>query len=191
MIKEIFENTVLAILKTFPGLGSIQVRKALCIADAVHNSLHGKSITGGRYIKGKLGPIPDDEGYRCLVEMALSGKIEIYEEPEGPFTKNAYYIIAEPDYSAFTRSQIDIINYAARVAYIHSGTDLSSRTHDAVYDNIKMQEEIPLSAICSPIVTGYDTEPFTEEELSKYLDENKGREDGLNYIYSVSNPSSN
>jgi len=164
MHKEMFENAILAILKVSPGLGSIQVRKAICIADAVHNSLHGQSITGVRYIKEKLGPVPDDEGFRCLVEMSISRKIEIYEEAIGPFTKNAYYAVSDPDYSVFSRSQIDIINYAARVAYSHTATDLSFKTHDAVYDRINMREEIPLEAICTPIVTGYDTEPFTEEE---------------------------
>jgi len=178
MHKDMFENAILAILKVSPGLGSIQVRKAICFADAVHNSLHKQSITGGRYIKGKLGPVPDDDGFRCLVEMVISGKIEVYEEPMGPHTKNSYYAILDPDYSIFTRSQIDIINYAARIAYIHTGTDLSIKTHDAVYDSIKMREEIPLDAICTPIVTGYDTEPFTEEErndVRKFFESNEAR----------------
>ncbi len=178
MDKEMFENTILAILKNTPGLGSIQVRKALCIADAVHYSLHGQSITGVRYIKEKLGPVPDDEGYRCLVEMELSGKIELYEELAGPFTKNAYYPIAEPDYSLFTRNQIDIINYAARIAYDHSGTALSLKTHDAIYDSLEMREEIPLAEICTPIVTSYDTEPFTEEEqkdIRKFFESDEAR----------------
>jgi hypothetical protein len=43
MNKALFENTVLAILTAQPGLGSIQVRKALCIADAVHNHFMGKA----------------------------------------------------------------------------------------------------------------------------------------------------
>jgi len=164
MNKQMFENAILAILKVSPGLGSIQVRKALCIADAVHYSLHGQSITEVRYIKEKHGPVPDNEGFRCLTEMFMSGKIDIYEEPIGPYTRNSYYSVAEPDYSVFTRNQIDIINYAARIAFSHTATDLSFITHDAIYDSINMREEIPLNAICTPIVTGYDTEPFTEEE---------------------------
>lgn len=164
MNKEMFENTILAILKVSPGLGSIQVRKAVCIADAVHNSLHKQSITGVKYIKEKLGPVPDNDGFRCLTEMGLSGKIEIHEQVIGPYTKNAYHAVSEPDYSLFTESQRDIITYAARVAFNHTGTDLSFKTHDDVYNTIKMREVIPLEAICSPIITGYDTEPFTDEE---------------------------
>ena len=164
MNEQMFENTVLAILKAVPGLGSVQVRKALCIADAVHHSLYGQSITGTRYIKEKLGPVPDDAAYRYLLDMAFSGKIEICEETVGCYTQNSYYIILEPDYSVFDRSQIDIINYAARLAHKYSASELSFKTHDSIYDNLKMREEIPLDAICSPLVTGYDTEPFTDEE---------------------------
>ena len=164
MLRDMFENAVLAILEASPGLGSIQVRKALCIADAVHHSLHGKSITEVRYIKEKLGPVPDKEGYRCLVEMAISRKIEIHEQIMGPYTKNSYHAVSEPDYSVFTEDQIGILKYAAHIAFSHSSTALSSKTHDAVYDSIEMYDEIPLDAICTPIVTGYDTDPFTAEE---------------------------
>ena len=178
MNKEMFENTILAILKVSPGLGSIQVRKAVCIADAVHNSLHKQSITGAKYIKEKLGPVPDNEGFRCLNEMSISGKIEIHEQAIGPYTKNAYYAVSDPDYSLFTESQVDIINYAARIAFNHTGTDLSFKTHDAVYSSINMREEIPLEAICSPIITGYDTEPFTDEErndIRKFFESDENR----------------
>jgi hypothetical protein len=173
-----FENTILAILKVSPGLGSIQIRKAVCIADAVHFSLHGQGITGARYIKEKLGPVPDDEGFRCLNEMIISGKIEINEEPVGPYTQNSFYAATAPDYSVFNRSQIEIINYAARIALSHTGTVLSFMTHDAVYSSIKMREEIPLEAICTPVVTGYDTEPFTEEErrdIRKFFESDENR----------------
>jgi hypothetical protein len=122
--------------------------------------------------------VPDREGYELLQDMAFAGKIEIVEEPVGVYTQNSHYAISEPDYSMFSRDQIDIINHSARIARTHSATLLSFKTHDAVYDGIKMQEEIPLKAICSPVITGYDTEPFTEEERSdmrKFLESNKDR----------------
>ena len=164
MDKAIFENTVLAILKISPGLGSIQVRKALCIADALHYSLHGMSITGSRYIKEKYGPVPDDDGYRCLIEMVFSQKIVNDEIYAGYGTENHYYANAEPE-SIFTRSQMDIINYAAITARNFRAFDLSLRTHDDVYNKTPMRAEIPLSEICKPVVASkFETEPFTEEE---------------------------
>ena len=112
-----------------------------------------------------MGPVPDRDGYICLTEMAISGKIDTHEEEAGRYTKIAYYAGSKPDYSVFTESQISIINYSARLASSHSATDLSFKTHDAVYDGIGMFEEIPLNATCSPIVTGYDTGTFTDTEI--------------------------
>jgi hypothetical protein len=164
MSKTAFENTVLAILKISPGLGSIQVRKALCITDALHNSLHGESITGSRYIKEKYGSVPDNEAYRCLIEMIFSEKIINDEMYAGYGTENHFYANIEPE-PIFNRSQLDIINYAAKTARNFRATELSLKTHDDVYNRTPMREEIPLSEICKPtIVSKYETEPFNEEE---------------------------
>jgi len=165
MNKEMFENTVLAILKVSPGLGSIQLRKALCIADAVHNSLHGQGITGSRYIKEKFGPVPDNDGYRCILEMVFSEKIVNDEIYSGIGTENHFYANAEPE-AIFSPSQLSIINFAAMTARNFRATELSLKTHDDVYNRTPMRAEIPLSEICKPtVVSKYETEPFTEEEI--------------------------
>jgi hypothetical protein len=164
MNREKYENTVLAILKIAPGLGDIQVRKALCIADAVHYSLHKESITGVRYIKGQFGPVPDNDGYRCLIDMIFSEKIINDEHYAGYGTVSHYYAYREPDYTLFTDSQLSIINYAAKTAMNYRATDLSLRTHDEVYRNTPMKGEIPLAEICKPAVNDYTTQLFTEEE---------------------------
>jgi hypothetical protein len=161
----LLKNTVLAILKARPGMGSLQLRKALIIADALHNTLHGKSITGSRYIKHKYGPVPDDEAYLILQQMSFPlHLVEVIEEPIGHVTQNSYYPIAEPDYSVFTRSQIDIINYAAQTAWKYTASRLSDMTHDEIYNETPMGEEIPLNLICTMSISGYDTMPFTEQE---------------------------
>lgn len=164
MDKNMFENTVLALLTITPGLGNIQTRKALCIADAVHYSLHGDSITGSRYIKEKFGPVLDKEGYRCLIEMMFAEKIRNDEIYAGYGTENHYYAQTEPDWKMFNDSQLNIIKYAAHIAMNHRASELSNLTHDDIYKNIPMYAEIPLSEICKPVVTDYDTEPFTQEE---------------------------
>jgi hypothetical protein len=178
MNKEKFENTVLAILKVSPGLGSIQLRKALCIADAVHNSLHGESITGSRYIKEKFGPVPDDDGYRCILEMMFSEKIINDELYSGFGTENHFYANAEPE-TTFTPSQLNIINFAAMTARNFRASELSLRTHDDVYNRTPMRAEIPLSEICKPTVASkYETEPFTSEEIfdaKRFFDSDESR----------------
>jgi hypothetical protein len=165
MDQALFKNSVLAILKARPGMGSLQLRKALIIADALHNTLHGQSITGTKYIKHKFGPVPDDEAYMLLMQMEFPLKlVEVIEEPVKHFTQNSYYASSEPDYALFTRSQIDILNYAAKTAWKYSAAKLSDMTHDDTYSNTPMGGEIPLELICRMAITGYDTSPFTEEE---------------------------
>jgi hypothetical protein len=169
MNKKLFQNAVLAILKARPGMGSLQLRKALIIADALHNAIYGKSITGAAYIKQKYGPVPDtDEAFLCLMQMEFPLKlVEVIEEPVGYVTQNAYHILKEPEYELFSREQIDIINYAAKTAWKYSAARLSGMTHDDVYNNTPMGAEIPLDVVCKFTLTGYDTEPFTEREKSE------------------------
>jgi hypothetical protein len=168
MNKERFENAVLAILTARPGMGSLQLRKALIIADALHNALHGESITGAKYIKHKFGPVPDDEAFMLLMQMEFPLKmVEVIEEPIGHVTQNSYYASVVPRYELFTRSQIDILNYAAKTAWKYSATRLSDMTHDDVYNKTPMGAEIPLEMVCAMKITGYDTDPFTEEERAE------------------------
>jgi hypothetical protein len=160
-----FKNAVLAILKAKPGMGSLQLRKALLIADALHNTLHGKGITGTRYIKHKFGPVPAEDAFFYLNQMSFPlHMVEIIEEPVGHVTQNSYYNLVEPDYSVFTRGQIDILNYAALTAWKYSASRLSDMTHDDVYNKTPMGEVIPLELVCKMTASGYDTEPFTQQE---------------------------
>jgi hypothetical protein len=179
MEHDLFKNAVLAILKAKPGMGSIQLRKALISADALHNTLHGSGITGATYVKHKFGPVPNDEAFLLLNQMAFPLRlIEVVEEPVGHVTQNSYYNLAEPDYALFTRSQIDILNYAAATAWKYSASRLSDMTHDDVYNQTPMGEAIPLELVCSMTASGYDTEPFTEAEKEaarRYFESDEAR----------------
>ncbi|MDR1315404.1 MAG: SocA family protein [Spirochaetales bacterium] len=175
--KKTFQNAVLAILKAKPGMGSVQLRKALIIADALHNTLHGTGITGARYIKDKFGPVPDDEAFNLLTKMDVPlHMVEILEEPVGHVTQNSYYALVQPDYPRFTRSQISILTYAAETAYKYGASRLSDMTHDNAYNNTPMGEEIPLSQVCRMSISGYDTEPFTEQDKEDVRDFLKSEE---------------
>jgi hypothetical protein len=165
---DLFKNAVLAILTARPGMGSLQLRKALILADALHNTLHGESITGAKYVKHKFGPVPDDEAFMLLMQMEFPLKmVEVIEEPIGHLTQNSWYASVNPNYGLFTRSQIDILNYAAKTAWKYSATRLSDMTHDDVYNKTPMGAEIPLELVCTMKITGYDTDPFTEEEKAE------------------------
>jgi hypothetical protein len=177
--KEKFENTVLAILKAKPMIGSLQLRKALIIADALHFQLYGESLTGAKYIKKQYGPVPDNEASHALRQMEFPlNKVEIIETPAGPFTKIAYMAVEEPDYSAFTPEQRKIINFAARTACKYTASRLSDMTHDENYRSLPMGAPVRLDTVCAPSVSGYETEPMTraeKEAVRKFLESDEAR----------------
>jgi hypothetical protein len=166
MNKIIFENTVLAILKASPHLGSVQLRKALVLADALHFQLHGKSLTDVYYIKHKYGPVPEKEAFIALSQMEppFDNKLDRIEKMKGLCTQIDYTATAEPDYTLFRQDQIDIINFAARTARKYNATLLSYMTHDETYNRLPMGAKIELSDICSLQTSGYETEPMTPKE---------------------------
>jgi hypothetical protein len=175
-----FKNTILAILTARPGLGSVQLRKALIIADALHFSLFGESFTGAKYIKFPYGPVPDRDAFNLLNRMYFEENlIDIIEEPEGPMTKNSYFALQSPDTGVFTEEEDKIIRFAANVALKYSASKLSDMTHDEVFNKTAMRGEIPLDRVCTMTITGrFDTPDFTEEEkfnLMKVLSSNEAR----------------
>ena len=141
MSRDLLRNTILALLTEAPGLGEIQLRKALVVIDILNESFYGKGLTGTTYIKYPHGPVPDDGSWQVILSML--------KEPVGTWTKHAYYMKADPDYKLFTEDQISFVQAAARFAQKNTATILSQMTHDAVYHNTPMGEAIPLSAMFS------------------------------------------
>ena len=166
MDENIFKNTVLAILKSKPGLGSVQLRKALIITDATHHALFGKSLTGAKYIKFPYGPVPDFEAFNLLNRMYYEESlIDIFEEADGNITKNSYFATKAPDPDLFSEEVDNIIKFAADVALKYSASKLSDMTHDDFFNNTPMRGEIPLDRVCTVSFTDrLDTPNFTDDE---------------------------
>ena len=141
------KNTILVLLSEAPGLGEIQLRKAMVIVDVLNTSYYGKGLTGAEYIKYPHGPVPDDESWRVITGMVKDGLIYIKEEPVGRFTKHGYYRQQEPDYSCFSQDQIEYIQSAAEFTVKNTARNLSDLTHDEVYRGTPMGEVIPLTSM--------------------------------------------
>jgi hypothetical protein len=152
---ELLQNTVLALLKAAPGLGSIHINKGLLIIDAYHHSLYLKTLTGINYVKHDLGPVPEPKAHMVLFEMELD-KIKVCREKRGPVhTLNAHYAMTEPDYSLFTRTSIEIINETAAMINKFSATRLSKITHNKAWRDTPKGGVIPIeSAYSVEIING-------------------------------------
>ena len=161
MNKTMLRNTVLALLKAAPGLGKVQLRKGLIMIDALYHSFFRETLTGVIYIKHWFGPVPDDNANNELYKMEF-GEIKITHERIGQRVKEAHYAIIEPDLSVFpNRKAIEIIRDVAGFIKANQAGKLSEITHDAVYENTRMGEEIPIESIYSIEIAA---EPWTKEE---------------------------
>jgi hypothetical protein len=160
MKKEILENTVLALLKAAPGLGKVQINKALILIDAFYHSYFKETLTGITYIKHWYGPVPDYEAHAVLYKMEFN-KIKVMHEKAGRAIKNAHYAISEPDYSVFSGRAIEVIRDVALFIIQNKAGKLSEITHDMVYENTPMGGIIPIESVYS---LETDSRPWTDEE---------------------------
>ncbi|MCL2444365.1 MAG: Panacea domain-containing protein [Treponema sp.] len=161
MNKILLKNTVLALLKSAPGLGNVQLRKGLIMIDALYHSFFKETLTGITYIKHWYGPVPDHEAHSELYRMEFS-EIKIAHEKTGNKVKEAHYAITEPDFSSFpNRKAIEIIRDVAGFIVTKKAGKLSEITHDTVYENTKMGGVIPIESIYSIEISA---EPWTKEE---------------------------
>jgi len=160
MNKELLENTVLALLKIAPGLGSVQINKALILIDAFYHSYFKETLTGITYIKHWYGPVPDYEAHAVLYKMEFD-KIKVVHEKTGRTLKTAHYAICDPDYSLFSNRAIEIIRDVAMFIIQNKAGKLSEITHDMVYENTQMGGVIPIESVYS---LETESRPWTDEE---------------------------
>jgi hypothetical protein len=161
---EILQNTVLALLKAAPGLGSIHINKGLLIIDAYHHSLYHKTLTGINYVKHDLGPVPEPKAYTILFEMELD-KIKVCPEKRGPVhTLNAHYAVSEPNYALFNKTSIDIINETANMIKHMSASRLSKVTHNQVWEETPKGQKIPIESAYTIQIVSQRVRELTDSE---------------------------
>jgi hypothetical protein len=105
--------------------------------------LHGKPIAGAAYIREKHGPVPK-QIMPIRDELERAGEIRVFKEG------NLIRITsdAKPDLSAFTREELQIIDFwIDHIDKDHTATSISDESHDYAWDIAQMGEEIPLYAI--------------------------------------------
>jgi len=143
---EVLQNTVLALLKEAPGLGSIHINKGLLIIDAYYHSLYRKTLTGINYVKHDLGPVPEPEAHNVLYAMEFN-KIRVCPEKRGPIhTVNAHYAVFDPNYALFDKISLDIIKEIANIIKHMTAARLSKVTHNQVWENTPKGEIIPIES---------------------------------------------
>ncbi|HZQ11472.1 MAG TPA: Panacea domain-containing protein [Pseudolabrys sp.] len=122
--------------------GAVKLNKVLWYADARTYVLRGTSITGETYVREKFGPVPRHIKQICT-EMEREGTLKVFKE--GKLTR----VVATepPDANWFSREELQSINYwIEHIDKEHTATSISDATHDYVWQQAKMYEELPLYA---------------------------------------------
>lgn len=131
------------------ALGRIKLNKVPWYADTISYALHGKPITGERYIKRQFGPVPA-KFVPAQKRLEDDGKIVQGTATLFNLTRHEFTSIAEPDISMFSTEDMEIINQAfEHVCIQHTAKSVSEETHNDIWELAEIGEEIPLQTVFS------------------------------------------
>ena len=134
-------------------LGATKLNKIMWIADLAAYRQLGKTITGQKsYRKMQYGPVPNDI-VAALAALKAEGKVHerSADTPSGP--RREFVWLERPDASVFDAVEVDILNEVIEwLCANFSAAQISEATHDALWDEIELGEQIPIGA--ASIVAG-------------------------------------
>lgn len=140
-----------------PTFGKVKLAKILYFADFVSYRDYGAPITGARYIKRQLGPVPNDF-FDILDEMQGSGEIFIRDEKAFPGSTYDYQrVLARrtADLVEFSGRDITVVNDIIKDFWNKSAKEISDLSHGIPWEIVQLQEAIPyeLSIISDEALT--------------------------------------
>jgi hypothetical protein len=115
---------ILYLAKNLEISDKLTIAKALYFADKYHLNRYFRFILGDVYACMPRGPVPSDT--YDLLKQGMEGQFEIHDHKIIP--------LAEPDMGEFSRSDIIALDYALEFCKGKSPDELSSISHDEVYD---------------------------------------------------------
>lgn len=142
-------------------LGSTKLNKVMWFADIIAYRATGKTITGQTsYQKQKYGPVPN--GIVIAVRALINeGAVTRREAPTPQGIRHEFLWLQEPNIDIFSAAEIDIINQMiAAVCDNYSAVSISELSHDALWEETPMFEQIDIGA------ASVDIRPM----YGKYLD---------------------
>jgi len=156
-----------------PGFGATKLNKVLWYADARMFTTTGKSITGGKYVREKYGPVPHQImpiRQRLVDQGAITvGTVRNYNREQKSFEA-----LTQPDVSGFSEGELQTVDYwITNIAENHTAASISEDTHDEAWEMARMGEELPFSALLVSRIRDPEGE---EEEWAR----RRAKELGLN-----------
>jgi hypothetical protein len=142
------------------ALGATKLNKICWYSDLEAFRLYGRTISGAdRYRRMPHGPTPTGAHF-ILQNLQRDGKIAISEQNYYGRPKTMYMSQRRPNLTAFSAEEIAIVDLIANIICSkHTATSISLASHDALWEEIELGEDIPVAA--ASVISG----EITAEDL--------------------------
>jgi len=132
------------------GFGSVKLNKAIVAADREFFRRYGQTITGATsFQKLQFGPVPNGV---LVAAQALRAAGSIAEQqvvtPAG--IRQEMVALQEPDLAQFSAEEVDVMNLAIAALERVSAGEASEQTHDALWEETRLADQIPVAAAAFP-----------------------------------------
>lgn len=125
-------------------LGAIRLNKAMWKADVAAFKATGQPVTGDRYVKRGMGPVPKHI-LATIRELRDEGAIAV-QEPEFQYDTRRFVALRAPEDHALTDDEKQLARAALASVCGMTANAASEETHDVVWDAAVEGEEIPIKA---------------------------------------------
>lgn len=127
-------------------LGATKLNKVLWFADCAHYRRHGRSLTGeSDYVRKDNGPCPQ-RMEAVLGSLKERGKIAESLQQVVHYARREFTALQEPDLSAFTVEEVDLLLSVALELAPLSAQGVSDLSHDTLWEEATPGGRIPVAA---------------------------------------------
>lgn len=127
-------------------LGKTKLNKILWFADREMYLRVGRTIAGETYLRFPQGPV-SKHLLDAQAQLVSQGKILLKKSKHYTYEQFEYISLADPDISAFTAQEIDIIGRQIAWIYPMTATQISEISHDRTWQIFANGEEIPMFTV--------------------------------------------
>lgn len=148
-------------------LSKVKLAKILWFADKEYMYKYYTSLSGLEYIKLPQGPVPKNYD-KLLKDMENKAIIHTFDVLSYGKKQICFHSLKEPDLEMFKAQEISILDKVISDVYNQKSTTLSKKTHDELWDKVKMGEIMPIES-----VFWQDIIPPNDEDIKQALQDLK------------------
>lgn len=151
-----------------PHFGAIKLNKILYYSDFRAFERFGLPLTGMRYVKQRLGPVP-----KALPivrrELVEEGALRVETVPRGPYTQDRTVALRAPVLDFFTADEVALVNEVISELWSQNGTEVSNASHDVRWAVMQINDPMPYELAFLSNDPPSDLDRQHAEELARRL----------------------